>query len=94
MRHKTAPAVLTAMSWVIIAGCSASPITISESDIRAVFTPGTSVRMLWDTTSQPVNVGAKVTCPPESDPGIMVGPPWRIDAEESLYSGADRRDPA
>jgi uncharacterized protein len=35
-----------------------------------------------------------MTCPPESDPGIMVGPPWRIDAEESLYSGADRRDPA
>jgi len=58
MRHQTAPVVLTAMSWMIIAGCSASPITISETDIRAVFTPGTSVRLLWDTTSRPVNVGA------------------------------------
>ena len=58
MGHKTAPVVVTAMSWMIIAGCSASPITISESDIRAVFTPGTSVRLLWDSASRPVNVGA------------------------------------
>jgi hypothetical protein len=58
MRHKKAPAVLTAMSWMTIAGCSAPPITISEREIRAVFTPGTSVRLLWDSTGRPVNVGA------------------------------------
>lgn len=58
MTLKKTPAVLTVMSWIIIAGCTAPPITISESEVRAVFTPGTTVRMLWDSTSRPVNVGA------------------------------------
>ena len=57
MKHKKAPAVLTAMSWMIITGCTAPPITISESDVRAVFTPGTTIRLLWDSTSRLVNVG-------------------------------------
>jgi len=58
MNVKEAPALLTVMSWMIITGCTTPPITISENDVRAVFTPGTTVRMLWDSTSLPVNVGA------------------------------------
>lgn len=58
MRHSRAVVVLTMMSLTIIAGCKAPPITVSESDVRAVFSPGTFVRMLWDSTSRPVNVGA------------------------------------
>lgn len=57
MKHRKASAVLTVMSWMIITGCTASPITISENDVKAVFTPGTTVRLLWDSTGRPVNVG-------------------------------------
>ena len=49
--------MLTVMSWMIITGCTAPPITISESDVRTVFTAGTTIRLLWDSTSRPVNVG-------------------------------------
>ncbi len=35
----------------------APPITISQSQIEAVFSPGSTVRLLMDTTSQPVNIG-------------------------------------
>jgi hypothetical protein len=58
MKLKLAPAVPAIISWVIVAGCTASPITISESEMLAVFSPGTFVRMLWDATSRSVNVGA------------------------------------
>lgn len=58
MAHTKGPAVLIVTSLIISAGCSAPPITISESEIRAVFTPGTSVRLLWDSAGRPVNVGA------------------------------------
>lgn len=57
MKPEKAPSVLTVMSWMIIAGCTAPPIAILESDVRAVFTPGTIIRLLWDSTSRPVNVG-------------------------------------
>ena len=57
MRNGKAPVVLAILSW-IIAGCDASPITISETEMRAVFSAGTTVRMLWDSSTRPVNVGA------------------------------------
>jgi hypothetical protein len=57
MTRKKAPAVLAVMSWMIMTGCAARPITISESDVRAVFAAGTTARLFWDSTSRPVNVG-------------------------------------
>lgn len=36
---------------------NASPITITQSHVKAVFTPGNTIRLLWDSTSQLVNVG-------------------------------------
>ena len=57
MKHNKAPAVLPVMSWMIIMGCTAPPITISQSDVRAVFTTGTTIRLLWDSTTRPVDVG-------------------------------------
>lgn len=36
---------------------NAPPISIIQSQIKAVFTPGNTVRLFWDSTGQPVNVG-------------------------------------
>jgi hypothetical protein len=58
MRHKKARVMLTMMTWMLVAGCNAPPIIVAESDMQAVFSPGTTVRLFWDTTSRPVNVGA------------------------------------
>lgn len=58
MKLDKTPAALTVMSWLMITGCTARPIIISESDVRAVFTPGaTTIRLLWDSTGRPVDVG-------------------------------------
>jgi hypothetical protein len=32
----------------------------------------------------------EMTCPPKTDPGIMVDPRWRIDAKKSVYAGTNR----
>jgi hypothetical protein len=43
--------------WMVVAGCKASPITIAQSQIEAVFAAGGTFRLFMDSTSQPVNVG-------------------------------------
>lgn len=45
------------VSWLGIEGCTAPPITISQSQVEAVFSVGHTFRLLWDSTSQPVSVG-------------------------------------
>lgn len=57
MQHKKSLMALALISWIIIEGCKAPPITITQSQIEAVFTPGRTMRLFWDSTSQPVNVG-------------------------------------
>ncbi|MBI4546697.1 MAG: hypothetical protein HY707_01850 [Ignavibacteriae bacterium] len=57
MQHKKTFLLLVLISWIIIEGCKAPPITITQSQIEAVFTPGRTMRLFWDSTSQPVNVG-------------------------------------
>ena len=57
MKHKKTLFPFVLISWVIIEGCTAPPITISQDQIEAVFTPGRTMRLFWDSTSQPVNVG-------------------------------------
>jgi len=57
MRHKKSLLPLALISWIIIVGCKAPPITISQDQIEAVFSPGTTIRLFMDSTSQPVNVG-------------------------------------
>lgn len=57
MQRKKTFLVLAMISWIIIEGCKAPPITITQSQIEAVFTPGRTRRIYWDSTSQPVNVG-------------------------------------
>lgn len=57
MRHKKSLLPLALISWIIIEGCKESPITISQDQIEAVFSPGRTMRLFWDSTSQPVNVG-------------------------------------
>lgn len=49
--------LLAIMSWIVIEGCNARPITVSQGDMEAVFSVGSTFRLLWDSTSQPVNVG-------------------------------------
>jgi hypothetical protein len=55
MQHKKSLLPLALISWIIIEGCKAPPITITQSQIEAVFTPGRTMRLFWDSTSQPVN---------------------------------------
>ena len=57
MQHKKTLLLLAMISWIIIDGCEERPITISQSHIEAVFSPGSTMRLFWDSTSQPVNVG-------------------------------------
>ena len=57
MQRKKTFLLLAMISWIIIEGCKAPPITITQSQIEAVFTPGRTMRLYWDSTSQPVNVG-------------------------------------
>ncbi len=49
--------LLAMMSWIAIEGCKAPPITISQSQMEAVFATGHTFRLFMDSTSQPVNVG-------------------------------------
>jgi len=49
--------LLAMISWIAIEGCKAPPITISQSQMEAVFSVGSTFRLFWDSTSQPVNVG-------------------------------------
>ena len=57
MQHKKFLLPLALTSWIIIEGCKAQPITITQGQIESVFTPGRTARLFWDSTSQPVNVG-------------------------------------
>ena len=57
MQHKKSLLPLALISWIITDGCKAPPITITQSQIEAVFTPGRTMRLFGDSTSQPVNVG-------------------------------------
>jgi hypothetical protein len=57
MQHEKSLLLLAMISWIIIEGCEEPPITILQSQIEAVFTPGRTMRLYWDSTSQPVNVG-------------------------------------
>ncbi|HJW31101.1 MAG TPA: hypothetical protein VJ508_17865, partial [Saprospiraceae bacterium] len=57
MRYKNALVIPSMIIWIIIEGCKTPPITITQGQVEAVFTPGTSLRLFWDSTSQPVNVG-------------------------------------
>ena len=45
------------IAWIVIEGCKAPPITISQSEVEAVFATGRTFRLFMDSTSQPVNVG-------------------------------------
>jgi hypothetical protein len=49
--------VLAMMSWMSIEGCNAPPVTITQRQMEAVFAPGRTMRLLWDSTRQPVNIG-------------------------------------
>ncbi|MGE5107870.1 MAG: hypothetical protein ACM3H8_10020 [Sphingobacteriales bacterium] len=56
MKYKKSLLPLAFISCIITEGCKEQPITISQSQIEAVFTPGRTMRLFWDSTSQPVNV--------------------------------------
>ena len=47
----------TLITWLIFEGCKAPAITITQGQIEAVFTPGRTARLFWDSSSLPVNVG-------------------------------------
>lgn len=49
--------ILALVSGIIMGGCKAPPITITQTQIESVSTPGRTIRLFWDSTSQPVNVG-------------------------------------
>jgi hypothetical protein len=57
-RPKKSLLLLAMMSWLAIEGCKARPVTISQRDVEAVFSVGRRFHLLWDSTSQPVNVGS------------------------------------
>ena len=57
MQHAKTHLLLLLIPWIMMEGCTAPPITITQSQIEAVFTPGRTMRLYWDSTSQPVNVG-------------------------------------
>ena len=57
MQNKKSLLPLVLILWIIIEGCKAPPIAITQSQIEAVFTPGRTAQLYWDSTSQPVNVG-------------------------------------
>ena len=57
MQHKKSLLSLALISWIIIEGCKEQPITISQDQVEAVFSPGRTMRLFWDSTSQPVNAG-------------------------------------
>lgn len=48
---------LAMISGLVVEGCSAPPITISQRDAEAVFSVGRAFHLLWDSTSRPVDVG-------------------------------------
>jgi hypothetical protein len=54
---KKALSLVAMIPWMVVAGCKAPPITISQSQIEAVFSTGSTFRLFMDSTSQPVNVG-------------------------------------
>jgi len=49
--------LVAVVSWITLEGCKAPPITISQSQMEAVFSIGSTFRLFMDSTSQPVNVG-------------------------------------
>ena len=57
MQHMNSLLPLALISWIFIEGCKAPPITITQNQIEAVFAPGRTMRLFWDSTSHPVNVG-------------------------------------
>lgn len=57
MQYKKSLLPLALISWIIIEGCKTPPISITQRHIEAVFTPGRTMHLFWDSTSQPVNVG-------------------------------------
>ncbi|HET9745250.1 MAG TPA: hypothetical protein VFP97_06035 [Chitinophagaceae bacterium] len=57
MQHKKLLLSLALLSWIIIAGCKPLPITIAQHQIEAIFAPGRTAQLFWDSTSHPVNVG-------------------------------------
>jgi hypothetical protein len=57
MYHKKPLLPLALILWIIIEGCKVPPISITQNQVEAVFSPGRTMRLFWDSTSQPVNVG-------------------------------------
>lgn len=49
--------LLAIISGLVVEGCRAPPITISQRDAEAVFSVGRAFHLLWDSTSHPVDVG-------------------------------------
>jgi hypothetical protein len=57
MKQKKTLLLLAVTSLLIADRSEAQPITISQSQIEAVFAPGNTMRLFMDSTSQPVSVG-------------------------------------
>ena len=57
MQHIKSLLPLALISWIFIVECKAPPISITQNHIETIFTPGRTMRLFWDSTSQPVNVG-------------------------------------
>lgn len=49
--------LLAMIAWIAVEGCKAPPITISQSQMEAVFATGRRFRLFMDSTSQPVSIG-------------------------------------
>lgn len=57
MQNKMSLLPFLLVSWIIIESCKAPPINITQSHIESVFTPGRTMQLFWDSSSNPVNVG-------------------------------------
>ena len=57
MKQRKTLLLLAVISLLIANRSEAQPIIISQSQVEAVFSPGNTVRLFMDSTSQPVNVG-------------------------------------
>lgn len=57
MQYTKSFLALILISLTISEVCNAQAITVSESDVRAVFSDGSNIRIFEDSSMQPVNIG-------------------------------------
>ncbi len=57
MQYTKSLLAVVLISWIFFESCKPQPITISESQVQAVFSDGSNIRVFEDSSMHPVNIG-------------------------------------